>query len=468
MKNINYYMILLFSLISLSACNDVPSTISLAGEWDFSLDSTDVGISQGWYANSFENKIQLPGTTDDAGYGIPNRLPPSIGKPQVLHLTRKNSYVGPAWYTREVIIPSDWGGKNIELKLERVIWQTSVWVDGAAVPGKQESLISPHLFDLTKFLTPGKHRLTVRVDNRKQYDITIDDKAHAYTNETQIMWNGILGEISLRAKNAVSIENLQVYPDIKNDQVNVKGKLVNTGTSTKGTLYVAIKQKVSGKTVSKVKKDVEMPAGETALDLFCGMGNEVQYWSEFNPFLYEMNVQIEADKNKSNACVDFGMRQISRNQSELLVNGKKTFLRGTLECCIFPLTGYPPTTADGWVKVFGTAREWGLNHLRFHSWCPPEAAFKVADSLGFYLQIELPFWSLTVGQDAGTNAFVRKEASRILSEYGNHPSFCFLSLGNELQPDFKFLGGLLDQVKSADPRHLYTTTSFTFERGHGD
>lgn len=468
MKNINYYMILLFSLVSLSACKDTPSTISLAGEWDFSLDSTDVGISQGWYANSFEDKIQLPGTTDDAGYGIPNRLPPSIGKPQVLHLTRKNSYVGPAWYTREVVIPSDWDGKHIELKLERVIWQTSVWVDGAAVPGKQESLISPHFFDLTKYLTPGKHRLTVRVDNRKQYDITIDDKAHAYTNETQIMWNGILGEISLRAKNAVSIENLQVYPDIKNDQVNVKGKLVNTGTSTKGTLYVAIKQKVSGKTVSEVKKDVEIPVGETALDLFCGMGNEVQYWSEFNPFLYEMNVQIEADKNKSNACVDFGMRQISRNQSDLLMNGKKTFLRGTLECCIFPLTGYPPTTADGWVKVFGTAREWGLNHLRFHSWCPPEAAFKVADSLGFYLQIELPFWSLTVGRDAGTNAFVREEASRILSEYGNHPSFCFLSLGNELQPDFKFLGGLLDQVKSADPRHLYTTTSFTFERGHGD
>ena len=154
MKNINYYMILLFSLISLSACKDTPSTISLAGEWDFSLDSTDVGISQGWYANSFEDKIQLPGTTDDAGYGIPNRLPPSIGKPQVLHLTRKNSYVGPAWYTREVIIPSDWDGKNVELKLERVIWQTSVWVDGSAVPGRQESLISPHSVSYTHLTLP--------------------------------------------------------------------------------------------------------------------------------------------------------------------------------------------------------------------------------------------------------------------------------------------------------------------------
>lgn len=140
------------------------------------------------------------------------------------------------------------------------------------------------------------------------------------------------------------------------------------------------------------------------------------------------------------------------------------FLRGTLECCIFPLTGYPPTTKEGWLKVFRSAKEWGLNHLRFHSWCPPKAAFEVADSLGFYLQVELPLWSLTVGENLEMNQFLYNEAKRILSEYGNHPSFCFLSLGNELQPDFEFLGGLLDSVKSLDSRHLYTTTSFTFEK----
>lgn len=140
------------------------------------------------------------------------------------------------------------------------------------------------------------------------------------------------------------------------------------------------------------------------------------------------------------------------------------FLRGTLECCIFPLTGYPPTTKEGWLKVFRSAKEWGLNHLRFHSWCPPKAAFEVADSLGFYLQVELPLWSLTVGENPEMNQFLYNEAKRILSEYGNHPSFCFLSLGNELQPDFEFLGGLLDSVKALDSRHLYTTTSFTFEK----
>ena len=107
------------------------------------------------------------------------------------------------------------GGKNIELKLERVIWQTNVWIDGKEVDGEQESLISPHYFDLTEYLSPGKHRIAIRVDNRKKYDITAGDMAHAYTNETQIMWNGILGEISLRAKDAVFMKDIQIYPDIK-------------------------------------------------------------------------------------------------------------------------------------------------------------------------------------------------------------------------------------------------------------
>lgn len=453
--------------ILFTGCKVNSSVISLAGEWEFALDSTDAGIAKQWYAGSLNERIQLPGTTDEAGFGIPNTLSPSIGKPQILHLTRKHSYVGPAWYMREVTIPSAWAGKNVELKLERVIWQTNVWVDGVEVPGEQESLIAPHYFDLTKQLTPGKHRIMIRVDNRKKYDITAGDMAHAYTNHTQIMWNGILGEISLRAKEDVYIKDLQVYPDIKKNQIRVKGTLCNTGNLAKGLLRADVKEKKAGKVVADLTKEMELPTGETALDFTCPMGENVQYWSEFTPALYELDVKIASGKSKVEERVDFGMREVSNHQADLLINGKKVFLRGTLECCVFPLTGCPPTTKEGWLKVFNSAREWGLNHLRFHSWCPPKAAFEVADSLGFYLQVELPLWSLSVGKDKEMNRFLHEEAGRIMAAYGNHPSFCFFSLGNELQPDFDFLGNLLTTVKATDPRHLYTTTSFTFEGGHG-
>lgn len=209
MRRINIYLLLTGLLMCLFSCKNNPSHISLAGEWEFALDSTDTGINENWAGQNFKNTILLPGTTDDAGYGTPNKLAPAIQKPQVLHLTRKNSYVGPAWYSKEVDIPSGWKEKAIELKLERVIWQTSVWVDGKQVEGMQESLVAPHLYDLTEHLTPGKHKITIRVDNRKRYDITAGDMAHAYTNQTQIMWNGIIGEIALTAKDAVSIRNLQ-------------------------------------------------------------------------------------------------------------------------------------------------------------------------------------------------------------------------------------------------------------------
>lgn len=128
--------------------------------------------------------------------------------------------------------------------------------------------------------------------------------------------------------------------------------------------------------------------------------------------------------------VSFGCRTLSTDNGSLYVNDRKTFLRGTLECCIFPLTGTPPTDTEGWTKVFTTAKDWGLNHLRFHSYCPPEAAFHVADSLGFYFQVELPVWTTDLGDDKSVYQFMRDEFDRISGYYGNHPSLCLVSCGN--------------------------------------
>lgn len=188
------------------------------------------------------------------------------------------------------------------------------------------------------------------------------------------------------------------------------------------------------------------------------------------PHLYTLNIEERGERRGERGqqrTVTFGMRKFSAEGNRLLINGRPTFLRGTLECCVFPLTGTPPTDERGWMKVFTTAREYGLNHLRFHSWCPPEAAFRVADKMGFYCQVELPNWSLTVNSDSATARFLYQEADNILRHYGNHPSLCIVSCGNELQPDFGFLNGLTRHMKEQDPRHLYTTSTFTFEKGHG-
>ena len=198
MKNILLLVLTSFLFCSWSSMDK--KIIDISGQWTVQLDSTDIGLQNGWQNTIFKQIVNLPGTTDDFGIGIPNKLKPGLSKPQLSHLTRKNSYIGAAWYTREIEIPSDWKGKELILKLERVIWKTNVWIDGKEVKSEQNSLVSPHYFDLSGYLIPGKkQRITVRVDNRKQFDISLDNMAHAYTNETQIIWNGIIGKMNIEA-----------------------------------------------------------------------------------------------------------------------------------------------------------------------------------------------------------------------------------------------------------------------------
>ena len=460
---------LVFS-IALLYCHfhaNAQNTISLAGQWLVRLDSLHTGVNQQWYKQSAGQAIQLPGTLDDAGIGnAPTLTAGHLNKEVLLQLTRKHSYTGAAWYSKEFVIPPGWANKQIELYLERVIWKTQVWVDGAAI-GSQESLSVPHRFSISA--NAGKHLLVICIDNSKQYDISHREMAHAYTDGTQIKWNGVIGKLQLMAKDAVYINNIQTYPDVTNRAVTVSPALQNnTDQPVNATLVVQVLDK-NKKIVASQKEPVMVAAGASTREIKLALGQQVQLWDEFHPNLYTVKTLLTAQTPvvKDSAFARVGMRAITNNNSLLQINGHRLFLRGTLECNIFPLTGHPPMEKKGWLKVFQTARAYGLNHLRFHSWCPPAAAFEVADSMGFYLQVELPLWSLSVGRDKNTNRFLEEEAGRISREYGNHPSFVLWSLGNELEGDFQWLAGLLKQLKAADNRHLYTSTTFTFQKGHG-
>ena len=62
--------------------------------------------------------------------------------------------------------------------------------------------------------------------------------------------------------------------------------------------------------------------------------------------------------------------------TQFTLNDRPVFLRGTLECSVWPLTGYPPTDVPAWQRIYRIMKAHGLNHIRFHSWCPPEAALE--------------------------------------------------------------------------------------------
>lgn len=432
-------------LLSLTATAQL--SIDLSGEWKVNL------LQNGKQSDAM--KVVLPGTLDDASIGEANSLEPMLQKPQLSRLTRKHSFIGTAIYQRDIYITHEMAAQPLQLLFERVMWRSRLAIDGRDIRQMQESLVAPHHFLINDGLTEGRHTLTLTIDNSKLHDISVDNLAHSYTNDTQIMWNGVLGRMELNIQPFIS--DVQVYPDIDHQQAIVKVK--TNVTKKEPTLLFML----DGRTVKPVK---------TGPDEYLLPISDMRLWSEFQPHLYAFTVTPLAASHAplaplASKTVTFGMRSFKAQGNRLLINGQPTFLRGTLECCIFPLTGTPPTDERGWMKVFTTAREYGLNHLRFHSWCPPEAAFRVADKMGFYCQVELPNWSLTVNKDSATARFLYNEFDNIIRHYGNHPSLCIISCGNELQPDFDFLNKLTHYMKSQDPRHLYVTSTFTFEKGHG-
>lgn len=461
-------------------------TISLSGHWLFSLDPNNVGESEKWYNSQLADRIKLPGSTAENGYGDDvsvdtkwtgsiidkswfteakyekYRQADSVKIP--FWLTPLKHYVGPAWYQRQVDIPQDWHSKRIVLLLERCHWETMVWVDGVAA-GMQDSLCTPQRHDLSDLMMPGRHMLTVRVDNSIKYDVGVN--AHSVSDHTQTNWNGLIGRIELQATDRIWISDIQVYPNIRNKSAKLHITINNNlNRPASGTLNIRARNWNSKQKHIPAQKSVEFTASkpETAIEVDYSMGDDVVLWDEFSPSLYKLMVSLiaTADDNvfHNEKAVTFGMREFGTRGTQFTMNGKPIFLRGTLECCIFPLTGYPSMDVEAWLRILLIAKAHGLNHLRFHSWCPPKAAFEAADRMGFVLHVECAAWT-RIGDGKPIDTFIYAEGDRILRDYGNHPSFCMLAYGNEPggPNQKKFLGDLLHYWKEKDPRRLYTSAA---------
>lgn len=467
--------IVLFALVFLSLLFTGESiysqrvALSLVGNWQVKLDSSDKGVLEKWHTQSFGNTITLPGTLDDAGIGTTPALDTvNMNKSVMIGLARKHRYIGAAWYSREIDVPKNFANKQVMLYLERVIWKTDLWIDGRKI-GSNSSLVAAQEF-IIGTLKPGRHRITLRIDNRRQFDISYKELAHAYTDGTQIIWNGVIGKMELSGVNPTHISGLQAYQNQGNNGLMVKVAINKPAVRTETIRLQATIRDQQGKPVITREQSYRLSSGQNDTAAISLPLKDMRLWDEFDPYLYTVEIAIRDPAR--NRLIDarscrYGLRQLSGNKGRLELNGHRLFLRGTLECAIFPLTGHPPMDKAGWVKALTTARRYGLNHLRFHSWCPPEAAFSVADSLGLYLQVELPLWILELGKDKPTLEFLAAEAKQILQQYGNHPSFCLFSLGNELQGDFEWLNTMVASLKKSDPGRLYSTTTFTFEKDHG-
>ena len=357
-------------------------SISLAGEWNVELGKSGSSLAQGKKSSADAKEVRravLPGSIDTNRLGVP---PTDLT--ETTHLTRISAYKGAARYSRTIEIPKAWKLKKdqvVELFLERTK-PTWVYLDGHLVDSCN-FISTPQRYILPKKIKSGKHLLEIVVDNSRGVPEQIYGSSHAYTEDTQTNWNGIIGDIRLEVK------------EVKSEERRVKNSIALQGA------------------VSSETKTFE--------------GNMLPCFKDFH---------IEG--------------------SHFYANGHPVFLRGKHDAAVWPLTGHVNMTVEGWMKYLGTCKEYGINHVRFHSWCPPEAAFVAADSLGIYLQPELPFWGSFDGKDERLMKFLHQEGVNILREYGHHPSFRMMALGNELWGDIDKMKEFVDDFRKIAPDKYYT------------
>jgi hypothetical protein len=339
--------------------------------------------------------------------------------------------------------------------------------------GMQNALSTPHEYELTRSLKPGKHTITIRIDNRIR-DIDIGRNAHSITDHTQTDWNGMVGRLALDALPPLHVGDIRIDPDILKKTIRIRATIAATDSTLHRGTMLTFRVVTDAHPRRQLGRTLALPiiGNSTArsIDTLITLEPDAQLWDEFHPACYALQVSMSEPGSKAyNREILFGLRSFTTGGTRFLINGRPTFLRGTQDFCMFPLTGYPSTRVADWLRIMATIKKFGMNHVRFHSWCPPEAAFVAADRLGLYLQIECCIWT-RVGNGRPVDEWLFEESERIVRAYGNHPSFCMMASGNEPSgPKMnEFLDGFVGYWKERDRRRVYTSAAGWPQLEHND
>lgn len=453
---------------------------SLEGIWQAELDG---GIS---------GEIRLPGTLDENRLGHKdagaNQWHPeaAIGNaeegfdpdaPIATRFTRKYTYEGEARLTRRISFnPPE--GKRVFLEAERARC-LRLLVDGKEAPDfVPPSVTTPHVFEVTGLLD-GDNELTLLSDNSYPglpHDAIVFSSAA--TDETQTNWNGVLGYLRLRVEEPVFLSSVRVYP--KKDSLTVYAE-ISAAEPYSGTLTV------SSEAIKETALcQVDVPKGINTVEIKdISLADKVRRWDEYEGNLYELTAELTAglsgdasrSENSTKAAggerpfsggdkktVTFGVRDFGDNgKGRLAINGRTFFLRSEANCGEFPETGHPPMEVSEWMTILETYKSYGINCMRFHSHCPPEAAFTAADRMGMMMQPELSHWNpKNAFEPEESFSYYQVELEQSVLMLANHPSFVMLTLGNELctgKTGHKRMSLLLDKARALDDTRLYANGS---------
>lgn len=446
--------------------------LDLSGTWRFQEDSQGCGEAERWFHYDLTDSVSIPGIMQAQGFG--DAITEDTCFMSSLHdnmwylreeykAAQKDGlkvpflsqpprhYLGKAWYQTEFEVTGEEAGAYYRLFLECTKWNTKVWVDDE-YRGSEMSLCTPHEFRLGR-LDAGIHKLTVCVDNGMLLPYRPD--GHGVSDALGATWNGMSGRVELYTEPLVYINEVKAIPDYYTKRVKLQIVLHKT---TDGEAQLTLSARDTGG-ICRTEERFTADSEEQTFAIELAYPYDAEEWDEYNPKLYTIEIAANGDGFEDMCSLQFGFRRIEVRDGAFYVNDRMTYFRGTHFGGEFPITGYPATDEAYWERIFGICKKWGLNFIRCHSYCPPEAAFAVADRLGMYIQAECGMWN-RFSKENDMLDVLKEETKRIIKYFGNHPSFVMLSPSNE--PSGGWYEPLMDWVcfaKKYDDRRLYTMQS---------
>ena len=443
-------------------------TMSLDGEWDFAVDPKKRGEKEHWYRPEVplpnKMRIRVPGSWEAQGMG---------GKgfsvavtPERVKRPMRGSYVGTAWYRKEVTVPRAWRGREIWLKFGGVHAQGWFWANGTFL-GHDKS-----------YCRTWKYRVTDLVDAKGNLVIAAKVRNDVPSGKGLFGWvhrfGGLYRGVELEATPSVLVDNAYAQGDIDAKSASVHVTLRSTAAAAEQVdVQVAASllpplhlgegrgegtsgRQGRGRPAGKASTTVTIPAGKAVEVVLTTPLDPFRPWSPAHPNLYRADIVLKRDGKAVDGWAErFGVRKWEVRGANFYLNNRKHIVRGFGDDYVYPLTIVSPADKSIHVRHLSLAKQCGFNYVRHHTHCEIPEFFEAADEVGIMVQPELPYYGSR--PSAGDASWFRpkEDLRELVTHYRRYVSLSTYCTGNE-----GHLGSPIDKeiyalAKKLDPSRLF-------------
>jgi len=415
---------------------------------------------------------------------------------------------------RSFVVPEEWAGRRIVLRLDGVMQQAAIFLNGEKLAVWRDGYL-PLRLDLTRLARPGEEcELQVVCAN---FDKTAIPSGAVKVTGLTGSWFGYLArglwqDVWLESFPQAALERVAVRTSVREGRLEVDASVGGgAGVLPDGSWSVSLKVRRAG-----VHEEDEQPTlaaeaevrrigaaggfyeeddsfaevasgtgqdgsgggsiGEDSASLprFCenddrppfGEANfrldwaDAELWSPDTPVLYAAELELLHDGNVIDRTEEtFGFREFWSEGPEFMLNGIPIRLRGDS----WHFQG-PTQQTEEYVRTwYAVCREAGINCIRLHAEPYPEYFLRIADEIGMLLVSETAIYGSGKSMAADHPDYIAncfEHVRNLVLRDRNHPSVILWSVENEMRwvdgrDGFKrHIPGLMDAMRKLDPTRL--------------